>query len=139
MSISIDIPSLVEQQRFVISQQTEEAISKLRSCQNAPVIQPPADWPAIQQYGRNHLSGFDEYQPPHCDIVRAYFAAFQSAFPEYSSDDSLAKLLRLSDSRRIRAYKSGKESVPYGVWDRFLVMTGRKTQEVIPVFAYMSI
>ena len=39
--------------------------------------------------------------------------------------------------RRIRAYRDGSDSPPYGVWRKLLVATGRVPQEIIPVIAFM--
>lgn len=37
----------------------------------------------------------------------------------------------------IGAFKDGSKALPYGVWRRFLVLTGRVPQEIIPVLAFM--
>ncbi|GAB6264260.1 hypothetical protein [Photobacterium sp. R1] len=131
------VPSLAEQQRVIVEKGTQEAIKKLNENLFAPVL-PPQKEVNESDYSRAHLLDNRRYQSPHPDIIGAYFRHFQAHFPEYKADESLAKLLGVSSGRRIREWKQGKYKVPYEIWDRFLVMTGRKPQDVIKVFAFMG-
>ncbi len=87
---------------------------------------------------RTHLLREREgWEPPHPDIVGAYFRNFQGHFPEYGTDEKLAALLGLSSNRRIREFKNGDRKVPYGVWRTFLVLTGRAPQDILAVLGYL--
>ena len=85
-------------------------------------------------YSNAHLLRVHEgWEPPHPDLVGAYFRHFQHHFPDYGTDQKLAELLGLSSDRRIREFKNGSRKVPYEIWRKFLVITGRVPQEVIKV------
>lgn len=136
MSISIDLPGLDEQRILLLQRGAEEGCNQLRENLSAPRY--PAA-PAIDAatFGDKHLRTPDEgWEPPAAALISAWFGQFQSCFPEYASENKLAVLLGLSvanGGRRIRAYTSGDEKIPYGLWRRFLVLTGRASQEIIPV------
>lgn len=135
--MQITIPTIEEQQRQIVADGTNKAIKQLKANIDAPVFAPQTECDETQ-YSNAHLLDKARYEPPHPDIVGAYFRHFQGLFPDYDSDAKLAKLLGVSSDRRIREYKQGKYKVPYEIWDRFLVMTGRKPQEVIPVMGYLG-
>lgn len=136
--MKIELPSIQAQQRFIIETATKEAIDQLIENLKAPTLPPQTDINE-DQYPRTHLLREAEgWQAPHPDVIRAYFRHFQAHFPEYDSDAKLAKLLGLSDSRRIRAYINDEKKIPYGIWRRFLVLTGRAPQEIIKILAYMG-
>lgn len=135
--MNISLPSIQEQQRIVLEQATKEAIAQLKQNLKAPVLHPKQE---IDEgmYSRNHLLREGEgWEPPAPEVVRAYFKYFQEHFPEYDTDKKLAKLLGVSSDRRIREMKEGKKPA-YGVWRKFLVLTGRAPQEIIPVLAFMG-
>ena len=135
--LTISLPSIEGQRRFVFEQATRGAIATLKDNLDKPVFEgPDID---ESQYPRTHLLSKSEgWEPPHNDLVHAYFENFKQAFPEYGSDEKLAYLLGLSSGRRVREYKSGAKRVPYEVWRMFLVITGRAPQEVRPVFGYFK-
>lgn len=136
--MKIDLPSIADQQLFVFQQSTRAAIEQLTANLEAPRF-PPQTAVDEAQYSRAHLLREREgWQAPAPEIVRAYFEHFQAHFPQYDTDQALAALLGLSDKRRIRAYKKGSETVPYGVWRHFLISTGRAAQEITPVIAFMG-
>lgn len=136
--MEITLPDMASQQRFVFEQATQEAIAQLRENLSAPVL-PHQDEIDESAYSRAHLLRESEgWEPPHPDVVGAYFRHFQRHFPEFGTDGKLAALLGLSSDRRVRDYKAGSAKVPYGVWRRFLVLTGRAPQEVIKVLAFMG-
>ncbi|MEA7931569.1 hypothetical protein ONJ16_24865, partial [Salmonella enterica subsp. enterica serovar Montevideo] len=74
------------------------------------------------------------------EVVNAWFEHFKTSFPEYKSDKKLGILLGLTGNtdRRIRSFRNGERPVPYGVWRRFLIITGRVSQEIIPVIAHID-
>lgn len=141
MKIDIPLPSISEQQKVVYKAATEAAIDQLRSNLDAPSIPGPVGLDE-SQFPRTHLLREHEgWEPPAPELVEAFFRHFQSVFPDFDTDMKLARLLGLrgqSADRRIREYKAGTYKVPYGVWNHFLVLTGRVPQDVIPVLAFIA-
>lgn len=135
--MKIALPGIRDQQLFIFREATEEAIQTLRDNLAAPVFHEPL---AVDSLGENaHLLRESEgWAAPTPDLVAAYFRQFQDHFPEYGTDKALAGLLGLSSDRRVREYKSGARTIPYGVWRKFLVITGRVPQEIIKVLAFMA-
>jgi hypothetical protein len=108
---------------------TDDAIKLLRDNLKAPVI---PDVKMSKSYSKAHLlKQEDGWEPPHPDIVREYFCHFKEN-SDYKTDEKLAHLLGLSSNRRIREFSSGNRPVPFGVWRRFLVLTGRVVNDVAP-------
>lgn len=136
--MKIELPSIADQQAAVYEAATKAAIERLRS--NLKAVRLPGQTEVDERlYPRTHLLREHEgWEPPAPDLIGAYFRHFQAAFPAYGTDAELAALLGLSSDRRVREYKSGSRRPPYGVWRRFLVLTGRAPQEVIPVMAFMA-
>lgn len=135
MKIEIPLPPIEEQQAIIFKEATEAGIKQLQANLAAPVLPGLIDGPL----DRSHLLRLEEgWEPPSKDLLDAYFKHFQKAFPEYGTDAKLAKLLGLSSDRRVREYKQGRSKVPYGIWRRFLVLTGRVPQDIIPVLAFMA-
>ncbi|OQS47520.1 hypothetical protein B0T49_15570 [Chromobacterium violaceum] len=139
--MKIHLPSIADQQKIIFEAATKEAIATLQSNLKAPVL--PAQQEVDEgQYSRNHLLREDEgWEPPPPDIIAAYFRHFQMHFPEYGTDALLGALLGLrgkNRDRRIRSFKDGGAIIPYDLWRRFLVITGRVPQDVLKVFAYMA-
>lgn len=137
MKIEIPLVPLDEQRRFILRSAIDEAIAQLKANLEAPVF-PPQTEVNESQYTAHLLKEHEGWQAPPPDIVAAYFRHFQTHFPEYNTDRALASLLGVSSNRRIREFKSGDNKIPYGVWRRFLVITGRVPQEIIPVFGYLG-
>ncbi|MNF91199.1 hypothetical protein D3C84_737920 [compost metagenome] len=136
--MNIELPAISEQQAFIFEAATKEAVVQLKANLKAPRL-PSQTEVDESQYPRTHLLREAEgWEPPHRDIAGAYFRHFQSHFPEYGTDAKLAGLLGLSSDRRVRAFKDGSKSPPYGAWRRFLVLTGRAPQEIFPVLAFMA-
>lgn len=130
--MKIELPGLAEQQLMVFLASQKEAMATMNKNLDAKVMRAPL---AVDEnaYPRTHLLREREgWEPPHKDLVAAYFQQFRELFG-YGSDKEMAELLGLSSDRRVREFKQGKSTVPYGVWRRFLVMTGRAPQDVIPV------
>ena len=135
LKIEIPLPDLREQQALIFKEATEAGIKQLQDNLAAPVI------PGLVVRGddMSHLLRQEEgWIAPPKDVLDAYFKHFQKAFPEYGTDAKLARLLGLSSDRRVREYKQGRSNIPYGVWRRFLVLTGRAPQDIIPVMAFMA-
>ena len=136
--MKLTLPSIQDQQAAIFQAATDTAIKQLRANLKAPRL--PAQT-AIDEstLPRTHLLREAEgWEAPDPAIVRAYFRHFQDAFPEYDTDARLAKLLGLSSDRRVREFKEGRRKVPYELWRKFLVITGRAPQDVLPVLAFMA-
>ncbi|MNG76935.1 hypothetical protein D3C79_354740 [compost metagenome] len=130
--MKIELPSIADQQVMVFKAAQQEALEAMRKNSDAPVLSATLSVDE-SAYPRTHLLREREgWESPHKDLVAAYFDQFRELFG-YGSDKEMAELLGLSSDRRVREFKQGKNPVPYGVWRRFLVMTGRAPQEVIPV------
>ncbi|MGE1161411.1 hypothetical protein ACQJ0H_21790 [Pantoea agglomerans] len=142
MNVSIDLPKINEQRLILLQQGAEDGCRQLRANLDAPRY-PAASGINAEDYGEKHLRTADEgWEAPAPELVSAWFDQFMAAFPEYASENKLAALLGLSGNnagRRIRAYTSGDEKIPYGLWRRFLVITGRASQEIIPVMGIFDI
>ena len=136
--MEIKIPNLEEQKRFVFEQATKAAIEQLQRNLQAPVIK---DLELDEsQYSNEHLLAEDRWQPPHPDIICAYLEQFKRHSP-YTSDKAVAEFLGLKGKnglRRLRAYKTGQDSPPFGIWRRLLVVTGRVPQEVVAVVGFLG-
>ncbi len=135
--MEIKIPSIPEQQRFIFEQATREAIRQLEQNLNAPTVQDLAI--DESQYSTEHLLPEGRWKPPHADVVYAYIEQFKR-HSDYKTDKAVAEFLGFRGNnaeRRLRAYREGSESPPFGVWRRLLVATGRVPQEIIPVVAFM--
>lgn len=137
MKIEIPLIPLDDQRKFIRQATIDEAIAKLQANLDAPVYPPQTEVDETQETGHLLLE-HEGWQAPSPDLVSAFFRQFQLHFPDYNTDRKLAELLGVSSNRRIRQFKSGEKKVPYGVWRRFLVMTGRVPQEIIPVMGYLS-
>lgn len=139
--MKIDLPSIQDQHRMIFEEATREAIAQLQANLEAPRL---AAQGLVDEslYARTHLLREHEgWEAPDPAIVKAYFRHFQDSFQEYGTDAKLAQLLGLTSAgadRRIRAFKDGSKKPPYGVWRRFLVMTGRAPQEIIRVLGFLG-
>lgn len=74
-------------------------------------------------------------------IGSVWLKQFTLTFPEYRSDEKIAHLLSLHSKiggRRIRAFRNGDQPIPYGLWRRFLELTGRVNQEITPVLGFFA-
>lgn len=136
--MKIDLPGIGDQQRFIFEESAKEAISQIKENLKAPVLPPQAEIDEGLYDIQHLLTETQGWAPPHADVVGAYFRHFQQNFPEYKTEVKLAKFLGLSSDRRIRAFKDGSKTVPYGVWRKFLVVTGRAPQEIVTVLAFMG-
>lgn len=135
--IQIEIPSIEQQQRFIFEAATKAAIQQLEQNLKAPMIKDLELDESL--YSRDHLLTEERWQAPHPDIVRAYLEQFQR-HTEYKTDKALAIWLGLKGTnaeRRLRAYKTGAETPPFGIWRKLLVATGRVPQEIIPISFFM--
>nr|WP_133462496.1 hypothetical protein [Scandinavium goeteborgense] len=121
---------------MMLKEGAEAGCKALRDNLDAPQYGTAPDAPAALCEGKHLLTEREGWQPPAPELVNTWFTHFQTCFPEYGSDNKLAALLGLNGNnagRRIRAYCAGETAIPYGIWRRFLVFTGRVSQEIIPV------
>lgn len=136
MTITIELPDTNEQHLILLRDGVERGCKALLNNLNAPRYGSVPDFNAVI-YGEKHLLRENEgWQAPAPELIRAWFGQFQTVFTEYDSEDKLAALFGLhgkQGGRRIRAFKSGETPIPYGIWRHFLVLTGRASQEIIPV------
>ena len=136
--MKIVIPGMKDQQKVVLEQSTKEAIKILKDNLKAPRLSVALEIDE-SEYSNSHLLEKGKgWEAPHPDLVTAYFNQFQEAFDKYSTDKELAQLLGLSSDRRIRAFKKGAEKAPYGLWNHFLVITGRVPQQPLKVLAIFN-
>lgn len=140
--ISFDVPDVSEQRIFLLEQGVDEGIKILKNNLTA------RRFPKSKQVDYNALSDKffltqeQGWSAPPGALVDAWFEQFKSSFPEYGSDEKLANLLGIRSkgaSRQIRAFRSGEKDIPYGIWRRFLVITGRVSQEIYPVLGIFDI
>jgi hypothetical protein len=123
------LPGLNDQAKFVALARAKEIYQAIEALCQKPSI----DLPLLlngepvneSDYPTAHLLAKDKgYEPPHPDLVKAYFDQLKAYDSQYT-EAGIAKLLGLSNGRAIRGFKSGDRPVPFAVWRRFLVATGR--------------
>ena len=139
MKIEIDgetpvLPGINEQAKFVALARAKEIYQAIETLCQQPSIEVPLllNGNAVKEsdYPTAHL--LDKaagYEPPHPDLVKAYFDQLKAYDSQYT-EAGIAKLLGLSNGRAIRGFKSGDRPVPFAVWRRFLVATGRAAMDV---------
>ena len=136
--MKIKVPGLDTQQRFVFKVATEQAIEQLKKNLEAEVID---DLELDEsQFENDHLLTEDRWKPPHPAVIEAYIEQFKRHTP-FTTDNAVAKWLGIKGTnagRRLRSYKSGENTPPYGIWRKLLVATGRAPQEIVPVIAFMK-
>lgn len=141
MKISIPLPSLSEQKKIAYEEGIKENVRQLQANLNAPVIDTGSEINTAE-YGDKHLLTEESgWEPPAGELIDAWFTQFKRAFPEYNSDKKLGYLLGMVGSntdRRIRTFRTGERPIPYGIWRRFLVVTGRVNQEIFEVKGFFT-
>ncbi|EFF9667475.1 MULTISPECIES: hypothetical protein [Enterobacterales] len=138
MNLKIDLPPLADQRRVVYESQIKNACEALRANLDAPVYSVPAGTDA-GAYNCAHLKTESEgWMPPEPEIVDAWFRQFQNAIPDYNTDEKLGALLGITRTHSVRDWRKGTKPVPYGIWRRFLIMTGRVVQEITPVLGFFE-
>lgn len=101
----------------------------------APTVAGPDSF-RYRDYDTAHLREMTEgWKPPAREVVCAWFGHFQACVPEYATDDRLAVLLGLGGeaSHLLHEYRLGFAFVPYHIWRRFLILSGRAGQDIVPV------
>lgn len=137
----IYLPDMGSQKEFVRRENVRRASAELENGLNAPRMRGPESFNYRDYSTRHLLTEAEGWEAPAYQVVNAWFEHFKRNFPEYSSDKKLGQLLGLMGGnvdRRMREFRFGERQVPYGVWRRFLVMTGRVSQEIIPVLAIIE-
>lgn len=111
----LPLPDIQEQRRIAIERSTVDQIAQLSQNAKAPAPDVALDIDE-SEYSTDHmLTKAQGWRAPDPAIVRAYFDQFQRAFPEYKTDKKLGNLLGETHDRRIRAFKSGDQKVPYAI------------------------
>lgn len=136
------LPGLNDQAKFVAMQRAKElasAVSEL--CQQEAINIPlTLDGKPISEndYPKSHLLEKEKgWEPPHPELVRAYFEQLKAYDSKYS-ENGIAELLDLSSGRAVRNFKSGERPVPYAVWRKFLVATGRAPIEIPKMIGFFK-
>lgn len=128
------LPGLNDQAKFVALARAKEIYQAIETLCQQPSIDTPlllnGEPVSESDYPVTHLlDKSDGYEPPHPDLVKAYFDQLKAYDSQYT-EAGIAKLLGLSNGRAIRGFKSGDRPVPFAVWRRFLVATGRAAIEM---------
>jgi len=147
MQIEIDgdqvvLPGLNEQAKFVALQRAKELAQAVDAICRQPVIDIPLtlDGKPISEndYPKTHLLERERgWEPPHQDLVKAYFEQLKAYDSKYS-ENGIAELLDLSSGRAVRNFKSGERPVPYAVWRKFLVATGRAPIDIPKMIGFFK-
>ena len=59
-------------------------------------------------------------------------------FRRSSNEETLEKVIEHMEPK-VSKYRNGEKPIPYGVWRKFLVITGRVKQEIYPVMGVFDI
>lgn len=136
--MKIKVPQMAAQQRFAFEVATKAGIEQLEKNLQAPVFD---DLELDESdYDNRHLLSEDRWEPPHPDIVFAYLEQLKR-HSEYKTDKEIVRWLGLKGNnaeRRLRSFKNGDTSPPFGIWRKVLVATGRVPQEIEPVIGFMG-
>lgn len=131
--ITVPLVSVDNQRQIILEIETEKSIATLKSNllgKKFPKVS-GVDYSSLDE--RIFLTQEQGWVAPPSDIVDAWFSQVKSLFSEYGTDEKLGKLLGVQGAnvdRRIRAYRNGNETIPYGIWRKFLVLTGRVVPHV---------
>ncbi len=121
---AVIMPGLEDQAKFVAKQRAQEIVQYIddRINENSIDIALSVD---ENNYSKTHLLEKDKgFEPPHHELVTAYFEQLKAYDKQYTNQ-GLATFLGLADGRSVRRYTSGEKKIPYDVWRKFLVATGR--------------
>lgn len=136
--MKIELPDIQTQRRIAMERYTVEQMAQIAENAKAPAPDTELYLDESHYSSKHTLTKFQGWEAPAPEIVRAYFDQFQKAFPQFGTDKKLANLLGEKHDRRIRAFKSGDQKVPYALWRRFLIMSGRVQQEIVKVYGIMK-
>ncbi|HEO9044209.1 TPA: hypothetical protein QIF36_002376 [Enterobacter kobei] len=141
MKISIPLPDIETQKKIAYGEGIKAGIQQLEKNISAPSFSLSSGID-VSGYSTAHLLTEEAgWEPPPAALVDAWFTQFKQAIPEYNSDKKLGYLLGMTGAntdRRIRTFRNGERPIPYGIWRRFLVITGRVNQEVYEVVGFFS-
>lgn len=84
-----------------------------------------------ENFPETHKLALDDgWEAPPAGLVKLYLTHFKDN-TEYDSDHKISQLLGINNSRRLREWASGEKNVPYDIWRKFLVMTGRDVCDIV--------
>lgn len=141
-NIEIEVPNIKEQQLTILKDGVLKGIDQLERNLSAPIIENEKDYK--KPYFKDTIfSTIEEgYTPPPPELIDLWFNQFKDQYSEFNTDEKLAKLLGIYSKgadRRIRSFRKGEKEIPYGIWRRFLVITGRVPQEIYKVIGIFEI
>ena len=139
--IEIELPDMGSQKETVRRENVRAAIIEIERGLEAPRMRGPESFNYRDYSTRHLLTEAEGWEAPAHELVDVWFGHFKRNFPAYASDRKLGQLLGLkgvNTDRMMRKFRFGERPVPYGIWRRFLVMTGRVSQEIIPVLAIIE-
>lgn len=133
----IQLPSIEDQAKTVALLRANEVLTFIKSKTEQKAIELPLSVKE-SDYPNSHLLPEDRgYEPPHHELVAAYFEQLK-AFDKKYTNSGVATLLGLADGRSIRRYTSGEKKVPYDVWRRFLIATGRAPIDIPNIIGFFK-
>jgi len=132
---SIPMIPLDAQRRMVFDLANKEAVKQLEVNANAPVIEPFTGFNESLFSADHLLDKHAGFESPHADIVKAYCDQLKQFDTRYTQAEIAREILGIN-ARRLREYIQGKHKVPFELWQRMLVATGRTPQHIIKVVAY---
>ncbi|WP_411387164.1 hypothetical protein [Pseudomonas sp. MPB03] len=98
--MSDNLPSITEKQAFVFEAAMQAGVAHLPCNLEAQRLPGQTEVDESQHSRPILLTGQEEREPPHRDLIGAYFRHLRRIFPTYNTDAKLATLLGLSSDRR---------------------------------------
>lgn len=135
--IKIELPSIEEQEMKIYELRTDKACEKLKENLKAKDLRSDSRNKRFLLDKKFLLTEDQGWTPPDHETLNLLFKQFQELIPDYSTDKKLSELLGVTRVHSIREWKSGHKKIPYGIWRKFLVVTGRVVQDIIPVIAFI--
>lgn len=131
------LPPVTEQAKTVALLRAKEVLSFIEEKTTQPAVELALDCD-VSEYPTSHLLEKDRgWEPPHHKVVEAYFKQLKAFDPQYTNQ-GLATFLGLADGRSIRRYTSGEKTVPYDVWRKFLIATGRAPIDMPQILGFFN-
>ena len=131
------LPSVNDQAKIVASLRAKEIQQIIKDKCSQDTIDLPLSVNE-SDFSTSHLLEKNKgWQAPDHELVRAYFEQLKAHDPQYT-EKGIADLLNVNDGRSIRRFKSGERPVPYDVWRKFLVATGRAPIDLPSIIGFFK-